>query len=92
MNNLNILPGTDCSEIAEVLLDTAGSGQILVVTGQNGSKLQLPEYGQTGQDFEYHEVFTDGKYVYDPRLSSKPVPLGNWTSMIRKLNPGAIIK
>lgn len=58
--------------------------------------MKLFEHGKvvdnSGHGFVYHQVFTDGKYVYDPRLSSSAVPKGDWTQMIRGLNPGALIK
>ncbi|QDD65620.1 filamentous hemagglutinin N-terminal domain-containing protein [Herbaspirillum seropedicae] len=92
MNSLNICSGTDCSEIASVLLKTAGGGKIVRVSGQGGNDLKLMEYGKVDSGFKYHEVFTDGRYIYDPRLSVTPVPLGDWTSMIKQMNPGAIFK
>jgi filamentous hemagglutinin family protein len=92
MNSLNIRAGTDCSEIASVLRATAVEGKTLRVTGQGGADLRLLEYGKVDAGFKYHEVYTDGRYVYDPRLSSSAVPLGDWTQMVRGLNPGAIIK
>jgi hypothetical protein len=92
MNNLKICSGTDCSEIANILKNTAGEGRILTVTGRGGSDLKLPEYGKVDSGFKYHEIFTDGRYVYDPRLSSTPVPLSDWKRMIQGLNPGALIK
>jgi filamentous hemagglutinin len=92
MNSLKICEGSDCSEIASILKNAAGSGQILTVTGQGGSGLRLLENGEIEGNFTYHQVFTDGRYVYDPRLSSVPVPLGDWSRMIWQLNPGAIIK
>ena len=92
MNGLRICSGTDCSEIASALRATAGEGRILRVTGQGGSDLRLMEYGKIDGGFKYHEVFTDGRYIYDPRLSASAVPLGDWTRMIQGLNPGAVIK
>ena len=92
MNSMRICTGTDCSEIASSLTSVANEGRVLRVTGNAGSDLNLLEYGQVRGPFKYHEVFTDGKYVYDPRLSSVPVPKGDWTRMIQGLNPGATIK
>ncbi|GKS73789.1 hypothetical protein AVME950_02855 [Acidovorax sp. SUPP950] len=92
MNNLPITTGTDCSEIAKVLMSTAGDGRILRVTGKNGGDIRLIEYGKLDAGFKYHEVYSDGKYIYDPRLNSIPVPLGDWTRMIQQLNPGVVIK
>jgi hypothetical protein len=50
------------------------------------------EYEKIDEGFKYHEVFTDGKYIYDPRLSNSAISLGDWRRMIQSLNPGAIIK
>jgi hypothetical protein len=89
--NMNNIPdGTDCSEIAEDLLEAAGNvGEIIEVLPAQGQYLNLYEYGKEVDGFIYHQVYTDGKYVYDPRLSPDPVRRGEWEEMIRKLNPGA---
>jgi hypothetical protein len=81
----------DCSEIAEDLLKAAkGKGQIIQVLPSNErKKLTLYEFGERDNRFTYHQVYTDGQYIYDPRLSSEPVPKGDWEIMIRSLNPGA---
>src|SRR5688572_24861493 len=92
MNGLRICSGTDCSEIAEALRGAAGGGQILRVTGRNGADLRLLEYGRIESGFKYHEVFTDGRYIYDPRLSPSAVALRDWFRMIEGLNPGAVVK
>jgi hypothetical protein len=78
---------------ADKLFNSAGGkGKIIEVTPKNkGQKLTLFENGgKTPPDFIYHQVYTDGKYIYDPRLSSKPVPKGDWESMIKKLNPSGV--
>ncbi|ANJ67313.1 hypothetical protein A9404_07880 [Halothiobacillus diazotrophicus] len=93
MNSMKLCAGTDCSEIAEKLFNAAGgNGKILRVTGKGGGDINLLEHGRVDGPFKYHEVFTDGRYVYDPRLSGSPVPKGDWEQMIRGLNPGAKIK
>jgi RHS repeat-associated protein len=92
MNSLRICSGTDCSEIAAALSAFAGEGRILRVSGRSGGDLRLLEYGRIDGGFKYHEVFTDGRYIYDPRLSPSAVPLRNWMQMIEELNPGAVIK
>ena len=51
--------------------------------------MRTPEAGGSRiEDYLYHEVFTDGRYVYDPRLSEVPVPKGDYDRMMRGLNPG----
>jgi hypothetical protein len=83
----------DCSEIADDLLKAAkGQGQIIeVLPSGERKKLALYEFGtvRTDVDFDYHQVYTDGRYVYDPRLSPEPVPKGDWEIMIRSLNSEA---
>lgn len=81
----------DCSEIAEDLLKAAkGKGQIIEVLPSGERKdLTLYEMGERQDGFDYHQVYTDGQYVYDPRLSSEPVPKGDWEIMIRSLNSEA---
>ena len=93
MNGLNPDPNMDCSEIANILHKSAGKGRIIQVTGKDGARLKLLEHGKVSSpEFVYHQVFTDGKYVYDPRLGTSPIPLGDWQRFVRGLNPGAIIK
>ncbi|MEV6322406.1 hypothetical protein AB0M45_14600 [Nocardia sp. NPDC051787] len=87
-----IHPGEDCSEIAEHLKKVAaGAGEILRVDPAPGQEVTVEEYGQREQ-FLYHEVYTDGKYVYDPRHSSNPIPIEQWRKTIMGDNPGATIK
>ncbi|PXX71289.1 hypothetical protein DFR70_101711 [Nocardia tenerifensis] len=87
-----IHPGEDCSEIAEHLEKVAGGvGEILRVDPPAGKELTVEEYGRS-EEFLYHEVYTDGKYVYDPRHSSSPVPIEQWRKTIMGDNPGATIK
>jgi hypothetical protein len=82
----------DCSEIADDLLKAAnGKGRIIEVTPSKGKDLTLYELGKE-EKFKYHQVYTDGQYVYDPRASSDPIPKGDWEIMVRSLNPGAVFK
>lgn len=92
MNRLQPHPNMDCSEIADILHETAGKGRVLHVTGKDGVRLKLFENGKRERDFVYHQVFTDGRYVYDPRMSNSAIPLGDWQRFIKGLNPGARIK
>ena len=85
----------DCSEIAEVLLDAAnGEGRIIEVTPNEGKLLDLFENGKISDEkFYYHQVYTDGKYVYDPRLDKdKAIPKGDWEKLMRGLNPDSNFK
>lgn len=90
MDEMTIFAGMDCSEIAEDLLEAAsGAGKIIHMTPQQGHKLKLMEYGKVDEGYVYHEVYTDGKYVFDPRLNDTPVPHGDWMKLMKHLNPGA---
>jgi hypothetical protein len=83
-NNRNF----DCSEIAEDLFNASGGkGEIIEITGNNG--LRVKEYGEI-MDFEYHEVFSDGKYIYDPRYSDNPILKSDYLDALNNLNSGGI--
>ncbi|MET8800953.1 hypothetical protein ABZV91_31825 [Nocardia sp. NPDC004568] len=87
-----INPGEDCSEIAEKLKRTAGEvGEILKIEPAPGQELTVEEYG-IPEEFLYHEVYTDGKYVYDPRHSPEPIPIEQWRRTMLGDNPGATIE
>ncbi|GGO81389.1 RHS repeat-associated core domain-containing protein [Nonomuraea cavernae] len=87
-------PNMDCDEIAEDLLEVAGGeGRLKRYEPKMGSMLQTPEAGgKSVEEYVFHVVYTDGKYVYDPRFSSSPVPMSDYDRMMRRLNPGIIIK
>jgi hypothetical protein len=91
-NKVKEYPNYDCSEIAEDLLKAAhGKGKIIEVLPSGKRKdLTLYELGERQDGFDYHQVYTDGQYVYDPRVSSDAIPKGDWEIMIRSLNPEAI--
>ncbi|WP_433620944.1 putative T7SS-secreted protein [Nocardia sp. CA-120079] len=80
----------DCSEIAQDMLSRAdGVGSIIRYEPADGSLLLTPENtGRVTQEYVFHEVYTDGRYVYDPRLSVTPIPLGDFERVIKYLNPG----
>ncbi|WP_227498530.1 polymorphic toxin-type HINT domain-containing protein [Synechococcus sp. PCC 7336] len=90
-------PGCDCSEIAEVIASASGTaGEIITFQPRDTSPfatIAVPESIDgviVPQDFVYHTVFTDGRFVYDPRLSNNPIPLGDYNRLINRLNPGNI--
>jgi filamentous hemagglutinin len=81
----------DCSEIAIKLFDAAeGKGKIIEVRPVQSGKLTLFENGKIEADQIYHQVYTDGRYVYDPRLSSNPIPKGDWEQHIKGMNPEGV--
>lgn len=52
--------------------------------------MNLYENGAKESGQFYHQVYTDGRYVYDPRLSSTPVPKGDWEKHIKGMNPDGV--
>ncbi|MDS0797392.1 hypothetical protein NUV26_35095, partial [Burkholderia pseudomultivorans] len=81
----------DCSDIASYLYNSSkGNGQILEVAPSVRGTLNVYENGSISGNQFYHQVYTDGKYVYDPRVSSTPIPKGDWLQMINNHNPGGI--
>ena len=93
IGRISYSPGTDCSEIAEEILSaTSDRGQILRIDSPVGNTLTLLEEGEIEPEFLYHEVYTDGRYVFDPRLSDRPISIEEWEALIEYLNPGAQIK
>lgn len=82
---------TDCSDIAPKLLDIArGQGNIIEVRPATPYNLNVHENGKTEHNQAFHQVYTDGKYVYDPRLSLKPIPKGDWEKHIKSINNGNV--
>jgi filamentous hemagglutinin len=83
--------GTDCSDIASKLLDASGGkGKIIEVRPSTIGNLNVYENGVTEPGQFYHQVYTDGRYVYDPRLSSSPIPKGDWEQHIKNINPEGV--
>ncbi|GBF82219.1 hypothetical protein [Aphanothece sacrum] len=93
MNQMSFGLGTDCSEIAEnILIATGGKGKILRVEPVEGYRLTLLEGDKLEENlFIYHEVYTDGYYIFDPRLNPYPIFLEEWETLIKFLNPQAKI-
>lgn len=83
--------GTDCSEIASKLLSAAGGkGKVIEVRPSKPGNLNLYTNGAKEPEQFYHQVYTDGRYVYDPRLSSQPIPKGDWEQHIKGMNPEGV--
>ncbi len=79
----------DCSEIAEDLYEASGNkGNIYEIKSKSGG-VNIKEYGQT-EKFEYHSVYSDGKYIYDPRYSDAPILEKSYFKKIKKWNPDGI--
>jgi len=79
-------PGYDCSEIATDFYDAAGQqGKIYRIEGKDGV-INGYEYGKV-YDFEYHEVYSDGVYIYDPRYQNTPVLKDDYFRALKEINP-----
>lgn len=87
----NLHPNYDCSEIADDLYRAAGNkGEILKITPiQKYGDLNVIENGKTTA-FDYHEVYSDGKYVFDPRYTNNPILKDDYIKMLNDLNGGKI--
>ena len=85
------LDGTDCSELATDLYRGAGDGYILRFDPAKRGGLTLFENGAFRPESYYHEVFTDGRYVFDPRLSATPIPKGDYMRFMKGLNKGVTV-
>ena len=82
----------DCSEIADDLKKIAGEGYHIEVRNIDKFKDIKVQEGSKIEEYENHIIYTDGKYVYDPRLSLKPIPKGDWIQHIKNINKGNKIK
>ncbi len=86
--NYKDIPGIDCSEIAENLYEAAGGeGVIYNILPESETKLKNYFYGKV-EDSLYHQVYSDGFYIFDPRYSSIPHPKDDYFRAMEKINPG----
>ncbi|MBL1231029.1 hypothetical protein IW492_17530 [Enterococcus sp. BWB1-3] len=81
--------GFACDEIAEDLYRASGGkGKIYEITSDTGWMKGM-EYGEI-KDYVYHHVYSDGKYIYDPRFNDIPMLESDYFEAMRKLNPDGI--
>ncbi|MBU9709237.1 hypothetical protein KSP24_20250 [Paenibacillus sp. AK121] len=52
-------------------------------------QIEVTEYGSK-VDFDYHTVYSDGKYIYDPRYSEVPIPKDAYLEKLKQSNGGNI--
>lgn len=84
--------GLDCSEIAEEFYKLAeGKGNILYILPEIRSNLALEEFGRVDDSCDYHYVYTDGKYIYEPRYSQAPVEKDVYFRNLSELNPKGFV-
>jgi len=90
--NTQFHPGQDCSEIADMMRKAAnGEGDIIHVTPEKRGNLDFFEYGVRTK-YDYHDIYIDSHFAYDPNLSSVPMPIDEYMNLMLGLNPGATIK
>ncbi|MEX6315807.1 hypothetical protein AB6G19_21225 [Providencia manganoxydans] len=78
----------DCSEIARDLHDAAdGKGEILEVRSvEKYGSINVFENGVIEEGMDYHQVYSDGQYIYEPRITSQAMPKGDWEKHIKGIN------
>ncbi len=80
--------GIDCSQLAQELQEASGNvgGQMTINPPPDASRVKHL-VGSTVVESNYHTVYTDGEFVFDPRHDrNTPVPKGEWETVIRNLN------
>ena len=84
--------GYDCSEIAEDLYNAAnGEGKVYRITPKEGAWMKGMEYGSP-ESWVYHEVYSDGYYIFDPMYSTTPVLKGDYFRILNgELNSSGLL-
>ena len=67
-----------------------GKGNILYILPEEENNLYLKEFGVV-EPFDYHYVYTDGKYIYDPRYSQAPAEKDVYFRNLSELNPKGFV-
>lgn len=78
------MPKFDYSEWTEL------SSEITPKSGVPGD-LQVKEYEKI-QDFDFHIVYSVGKYIYDPRYNNLLILENDYFNILESLNPSGISK
>ncbi len=92
MQELVLDPTMDCSELSSKLYEKAGEvgKQLRIRPNESGSQLNILEK-QNGkvvtERYDYHAVYQQDGYIYDPRLSSDPIPRGDYVKLLTIQNP-----
>jgi len=85
-------PLVSCEELAEELFHAAEKeGGVLRIIPRPRVMLHVPEASGISTDFAFHEVYTDSRYVFDPRLQMIAIPKSDYVRLLRQLNPGVSI-
>ncbi|MFD7556413.1 putative T7SS-secreted protein [Streptomyces sp. NPDC059835] len=85
----------DCTDISNFIMGQAnGEGKIVHYITPSGN-IKTPESGPNGimnEGYEFHQVYTDGRYIYDPTLSLDPIPRGDYERALRSQNDERVIR
>jgi hypothetical protein len=80
-----------CDELAEYLFIANGKRGGVLHIDAGTRTLRIPEASEVTDSFTFHEVYTDGKYVFDPRYKPEPILRAEYEALIRELNPDVSI-
>lgn len=95
LRDLVINENSYCTAVACGLLNTVGEGKVVVFAGREARWGERYSWGgpvgpmiQVGKDlnYAYHSVYTDGKYIFDPFVSSAPIAKSSYLDMLRMYN------
>ncbi|MGJ0154588.1 putative T7SS-secreted protein [Streptomyces sp. CH8.1] len=83
----------DCTEISSFIArHSSGEGRIVHYVTPSGN-LRTPEHGgAVVTDYYFHQIYTDGRYAYDPTMSPDPIPLGDYERALRSENQERVIR
>lgn len=94
-----------CTECAENLMEASGGQGKVIIFGSKDAKwddgyswglnetspnLNIPTKTTNNAEYTYHSVYTDGKYIYDPFVSDKPIPQSDYTQILKDKNPNGV--
>ena len=78
----------ECTEIAQTLQDAAGgAGRQFTINPAPGTDGQVRWPTSRGPaSGNYHTVYADEHFVYDPRYRNTPIPIAEWEAEVNALN------
>ena len=80
----------ECTQIAQALQDAAGGlgRQITINPTQATNGLVTWPTSRGPANGNYHTVYSDDDFVFDPRYRSTPIPIAEWEAEVSALNGG----
>jgi filamentous hemagglutinin len=91
-----------CTDYALNIRSAAGGeGKVVIFSGKDARWTNNYDWGmgsgdfrvttsQGIEEFSYHSVYTDGRYIFDPFVSEKPIPQSNYVNMLKEANPNGV--